>query len=158
MRSHRTAPLAPLALGAAGLLPFVLLALAALSGFDAALGFRHGLARTALVAYGAVIASFLGGIRWGLVAAEPDQGRVTLDYALAVVPSLLAWAGLALPPPWDLRAVGALILLWGLVDQDLIRRGLAPAWLGRLRLALSLGAGAILLLAGGEGQEPGRRP
>ena len=151
MRSPRATPLAPLALGAAGLLPFAFLALVAASGSDATLGLRHGLARTPLVAYGAVIASFLGGIRWGLVAAEPDQGRVTLDYALAVVPSLLAWAGLALPPPWDLRAVGALILLWGLVDQDLIRRGLAPAWLGRLRLALSLGAGAILLLAGAMG-------
>ena len=81
--------------------------------------------------YGAVIASFLGGIRWGLVAAEPDEGRVTLDYVLAVVPSLLAWAELALPPAWDLQAGGALILLWGLVDQELIRRGLAPAWLGR---------------------------
>jgi hypothetical protein len=104
-----------------------------------------------LVAYGAVIASFLGGVRWGLVAAEPDQGRVTLDYVLAVVPSLLAWAGLALPPPWNLRAVGALILLWGLVDQDLIRRGLAPAWLGRLRLTLSLASGAILLIAGTPG-------
>jgi hypothetical protein len=151
MRSPRATPLAPLALGAAGLLPFAVLALATLSGPDAAFGLSAPFARTALVAYGAVVASFLGGIRWGLVAAEPDQGRVTLDYALAVVPSLLAWAGLALPPPWDLRAVGALILLWGLVDQDLIRRGLAPAWLGRLRLALSLGAGAILLLAGAIG-------
>jgi Protein of unknown function (DUF3429) len=151
MRSPRATPLAPLALGAAGLLPFAVLALATLSGPDAAFGLSAPFARTALVAYGAVVASFLGGIRWGLVAAEPDQGRVTLDYALAVVPALLAWAGLALPPPWDLRAVGALILLWGLVDQDLIRRGLAPAWLGRLRLALSLGAGAILLLAGAMG-------
>jgi hypothetical protein len=151
MRSHRATPLAPLALGAAGLLPFALLALAALVDADAAFGLPAGLARTALVAYGAVIASFLGGVRWGLVAAEPDQGRVTLDYVLAVVPSLLAWAGLALPPPWDLRAVGALILLWGLVDQDLIRRGLAPAWLGRLRLTLSLASGAILLIAGTPG-------
>lgn len=148
MRSHRATPLAPLALGAAGLLPFAVLALAVLLGWDAAFGLRHGLARTALVTYGAVIASFLGGVRWGLVAAEPDQGRVTLDYALAVVPSLLAWSALALPAPWDLRAVGALVLLWGVVDQDLSRRGLAPAWLGRLRLALSVGAGAALLVAG----------
>lgn len=148
MRTRSALPLAPLALGAAGLLPFAGLALASLFGWDALFGFRHGLARTALAAYGAVIASFLGGIRWGLVAAEPDQGRVTLDYALAVAPALLAWAALALAPPWDLRGLGALILLWGLVDQDLDRRGLAPGWLGRLRFALSAGAGAVLLAAG----------
>ena len=65
---------------------------------------------------------------------------------LAGAASLIA--ALALAPPWDLRAMGALILLWGLVDQDLARRGLAPRWLGRLRLALSLGAGAALLVAG----------
>ncbi|TXM88999.1 DUF3429 family protein, partial [Methylobacterium sp. WL103] len=61
--------------------------------------------------------------------------------------SLLAWAALAAPAPWDLRTLGILVLAWGIVDQDLVRRGLVPVWLGRLRLVLSGVAGAALLVA-----------
>ncbi|TXM88123.1 DUF3429 domain-containing protein, partial [Methylobacterium sp. WL122] len=78
-----------------------------------------------------MIASFLGGIRWGAAAAR-NAGNA--DYLIAIVPSLLAWAALAAPAPWDLRTLGILVLAWGIVDQDLVRRGLVPVWLGRLRL------------------------
>lgn len=136
------APPGALGLGAAGLVPFVGLAAMVLAGRTEVLGVAP---RPALLLYGAIIASFLGGIRWGLAAAR-DLG--VRDYALSVVPSLLAWAALALPAPWDLRGLGLLVLAWGLVDQDLPRRGVAPSWLGRLRLALSAGAGLSLLAAG----------
>jgi hypothetical protein len=63
------------------------------------------------------------------------------------VPALLAWFSLALPQPWDAAAIGALLLAWGLVDQDLGRRGLAPPWFASLRLILSGGAGAAMLVA-----------
>jgi hypothetical protein len=82
-----------------------------------------------------------------LAVAQPDQAPVRRDYVLSVVPSLAAWGALALPASWDMRALGALILALGLIDQDLAARGLAPAWFGRLRLGLSLGAGLALLLA-----------
>jgi hypothetical protein len=117
-------PPAALILGIAGLIPF--------------LGFAL------LSAYGAVIASFLGGIRWGAAAAR-NSGSA--DYAIAILPSLIAWAALAAPAPWDLRILGILVLAWGFVDQDLPRRGLVPVWLGRLRLVLSGVAGASLLIA-----------
>ncbi|KMO13084.1 DUF3429 domain-containing protein [Methylobacterium platani] len=138
----RPAPSAALILGGAGLIPFLGLSALAILG-QTLFGWAP---RPLLAAYGAVIASFLGGLRWGAAAASPE-GRGA-DYAVAVVPSLLAWAALSAPPPWDLRALGALILAWGLVDQDLPRRGLVPAWLGRLRLALSGVAGLALLAAG----------
>ncbi|GJD50990.1 hypothetical protein OPKNFCMD_3741 [Methylobacterium crusticola] len=134
-------PALALILGAAGLIPFAALSLLAILGRDLA-----GLPpRPLLAVYGAVIASFLGGIRWGAAAARGGRGA---DYAVAVAPSLLAWAALAAPAPWDLRLLGALVLAWGVVDQDMPRRGLAPRWLGRLRLALSGGAGLALLAAG----------
>lgn len=137
-------PAGAVILGIAGLVPFVGFAALALSGGDGGLGELGLEPRTILSAYGAVIASFLGGIRWGAAAA---RGGGSADYLLAVVPSLLAWAALAAPSPWDLRVLGVLVLAWGLVDQDLARRGLVPVWLGRLRLALSLVAGASLLVA-----------
>ncbi len=137
-------PLSAIVLGVAGLIPFLGFAALAVSGSDGGLG-NIGLSpRTILSAYGAVIASFLGGIRWGVAAA---RGAGWPDYVLAIVPSLLAWAALAAPAPWDLRMLGALVLVWGLVDQDLARRGMVPNWMSRLRLALSAVAGLSLLVA-----------
>ncbi|KMO32930.1 membrane protein [Methylobacterium tarhaniae] len=138
----RHPPPAALVLGGAGLIPFLGLAALVILGQS-----LFGLApRPLLAAYGAVIASFLGGLRWGAAAASPE-GRGA-DYAVSVVPSLIAWASLFAPAPWDLGTLGALVLVWGLVDQDLPRRGLVPAWLGRLRLVLSGVAGLALLAAG----------
>ena len=144
MRDDQTgeAPPSALALGAAGLVPFVALSGLVLVGRTELMGIAT---RPALLVYGAIIASFLGGIRWGLAAC---LGLGLRDYGLSVVPSLLAWVACALPPPWDLRGMGLLVLAWGLVDQDFLRRGAAPHWLGRLRLALSAAAGFTLLAAG----------
>ncbi len=56
-------PNMPLLLGALGLIPFIVLSLAMLFGAATLLSFPTA---SALSAYGAVILSFLGGIRWGL--------------------------------------------------------------------------------------------
>lgn len=137
-------PTSALVLGVAGLIPFLGFAFLSLSGSDGGLG-NVGLSpRTILSTYGAVIASFLGGIRWGAAASGGAGGR---DYVVAILPSLVAWAALALPAPWDLRVLGLLVLAWGVVDLDLVRRCLVPTWLGRLRLGLSVVAGCALLIA-----------
>jgi hypothetical protein len=142
----RATPVPPLALvlGIAGLIPFLGFAFLSISGNDAGLSTVGLSPRTILSAYGAVIASFLGGIRWGAAAA---RGGSNLDYVVAILPSLIAWTALALPAPWDLRVLGFLVLAWGLIDQDLPRRGLVPRWLGWLRLGLSGVAGLALLVA-----------
>ncbi|GJD79294.1 DUF3429 domain-containing protein [Methylobacterium gregans] len=137
-------PMGAVILGVAGLVPFLGFAALSVAGNDGGLGTLGLSPRTILSAYGAVIASFLGGIRWGAAAARNAGSG---DYLLAIVPSLIAWAALAAPAPWDLRILGVLVLAWGLVDQDLPRRGLVPRWLGRLRLVLSGVAGAALLVA-----------
>ncbi|GEO99490.1 DUF3429 domain-containing protein [Methylobacterium haplocladii] len=139
-----TVSMGAVVLGIAGLIPFLGFAALAVSGSDGGLGTIGLSPRTILSAYGAVIASFLGGIRWGAAAA---RGAGNADYLLAVIPSLLAWAALAAPAPWDLRILGGLVLLWGVIDQDLTRRGLTPVWMGRLRLILSALSGITLLIA-----------
>jgi hypothetical protein len=130
------------ALGLAGLLPFIGLSALVLVGTGPVLGIAP---RMALLTYGAVIASFLGGIRWGVALRGTDHAP--RDLVLSVVPSLLAWCCLALRAPFDLGALGILVLAWGLVDQDMPRRDLAPTWFGRLRLLLSGVAGLSLLAA-----------
>ena len=115
MQSERTIPIVPLALGLGGLVPFVGLALLVVTGWAARIGMSGDLVRAALLAYGAIIASFLGGIRWGLALRESGRAAA-LDLVLSV-------------------------------DQDLPRRGLAPAWFGRLRVILSGVAGLTMLAA-----------
>ena len=137
-------PMGAVILGVAGLIPFLGFAALSVAGNDGGLGTQGLSPRTILSAYGAVIASVLGGIRWGAAAARNAGSG---DYLLAIVPSLVAWAALAAPAPWDLRILGVLVLAWGLVDQDMPRRGIVPRWLGRLRLVLSGVAGAALLVA-----------
>lgn len=148
--ASRAIPPAPLALGVSGLIPFWALALAGLFR-PGPFGLDPHTLTLALCAYGAVIASFLGGIRWGLAAARPGGGA-PYDYAVSVVPSLLAWAALlwaVLAPPHGRGAALALalvLLALGAIDQDTVRRGLAPRWFGTLRLILSGGAGLAMLV------------
>jgi hypothetical protein len=91
----------------------------------------------ALLAYGAVILSFLGGIPWGLVmrAALPASGRLLWG----VTPSLLAWLALLLPPAPGLWLLAVALLLCFVVDRALYRAAGLERWLP-LRLQLSAGA------------------
>lgn len=140
-------PPLPFVLGLSGLIPFWALALAVATGWPRAL--PPGEAAGLLATYGATILSFLGGIRWGIAVATPraDQPRVATDYVFGVTPQLFAWGALALPDPWRFVVLGLGVLLLGPIDRNLVARGLAPDWFGRLRVLLSLGAGAALFVA-----------
>ena len=128
-------------LGLAGVLPFAVAALLSLQ--DGATG---EWARFALLAYGAVILSFLGGIHWGLALAGRGS-PAALDLGIGVLPSLAGWAGLLAG-----GTTGLLVLLAGFlavlaVDIGLSRDGRAPAWFARLRTVLTGAVSASLLLA-----------
>ncbi len=138
-------PTIPLLLGLGGLIPFWALAFSRATGIG--FGYPPGAISFALATYAATILAFLGGIRWGLAMRGPDQGNAGFDYGIAVVPQLIGWAGLAVPDPWRFFLLGVVILALGPLDRNLVARGLAPSWFGRLRLILSLGAGAALFLA-----------
>lgn len=104
----------------------------------------------ALITYGAVILSFLGGIQWGLAIA--NTGGSTLGGAsyrrlgLSVVPSLIAWAALFFETGTGLLlmalAFGGMLVfdIWStLVDE-------APIWYPKLRLPLTVTVVTSLLL------------
>ncbi|MDX7950177.1 DUF3429 domain-containing protein [Lichenihabitans sp. Uapishka_5] len=138
-------PWLPFSLGFAGLIPFWGLALA--HGAGVPLGASTAAPLTALATYAATVLSFLGGIRWGLAIRTDNQSLAARDYAASVIPQILGWAALALADPWRLVTLAGLLVVLGLLDHDLVTRGMAPAWFGRLRFVLSVGAGAALLLA-----------
>lgn len=122
-----------LILGRAGLLPFVGLA-ALLWLVDPEL---QPWVALALAAYGALIASFLGGIHWGIGwSSNAAQGSPAVHFGWGVVPSLLAWPGLLMPPLAGLAWMGALLLLCYAVDRTLYRRAGLSEWLG-LRIQLT---------------------
>ncbi|TNF59491.1 MAG: DUF3429 domain-containing protein [Burkholderiales bacterium] len=126
-------------LGYAGLIPFALLAVL-LWLVEADL---RGWVSMALAGYGALIASFLGGIHWGLAwlagrqegaSCGPHAQRMHLLWG--VLPSLLAWPGLLMPAPAGLAWLGFLLLLCYAVDRKLYRRAGLTGWL-TLRFRLS---------------------
>ena len=101
-------------------------------------------AGTALAAYGALIASFLGGIHWGL--AMQGQQPVNLRLLWGVSPSLLAWIAVLLPLSAGLLLLAMLLLACYAVDRRLYASAGLSGWLG-LRLQLT-GVAAASCLAG----------
>jgi len=133
-----TIPRAALILGFAGLLPTIA-ALAVVLGVPE---WRDGAARAGL-AYGALIASFVGGAWWGLAAVRADGARLPRLLSISVLPSLIAWPTLLVPAPAGLIVLGLLFATLLPTDRRLLREGLAPGWWMGLRLPLSLGMAAL---------------
>ncbi len=92
----------------------------------------------AVLVYGALILSFLGGARWGqeVMRPEPRAGIITL----AMLPTLAGFALLlasSIARPAQLTAMAALLalhLVWDAGAREM------PRWYPRLRLLLTLGA------------------
>jgi hypothetical protein len=137
-------PWIALVLGLLGLIPFISPVIALLIPFDP---FELGLRafHMILVTYAALIASFLGGVRWGNALEKPH--RHMLDFTVSVVPSLVAWLALATPRPYDLVVLVGVFLMLGVGDVGLVTRGHAPRWFGKLRVILTAAVTLSLLLA-----------
>ncbi len=138
-------PLSAAWLGGLGALPFIGLA----GAMPFLVGAPRNLAAEALIAYGATILSFLGGIHWGLAIApqgDARRARLPVRLILSVVPSLAAWAALLVENTTGLFVLAAAIaaMLW--VDLRATRAGEAPPWYPTLRIPLTCIVVAALLL------------
>jgi hypothetical protein len=149
MLASITYPKVPLWLGLAGLIPFVSLSFALALGVTLPLFTDADTMRVALVGYGVVILSFLGGVRWGVALGEEkaEHGAGGRDFVIAVVPSLVAWFAWFQPAPADLWWLVAAHVLLGLLDYGLACRVIVDEWFGRMRLGLSVVASVSLALA-----------
>lgn len=133
-------------LGYGGLLPFVGLSTLALVEPSHSMIFR-----AALIAYGAVILSFVGALHWAFamtIPVMPSQLR-SKSFVWSVVPALLAWTTYFFP-----ILVGAVVLILGFIaqyyrDHKLVKQVSLPDWYLPLRLrltivaSLSIGIGAF---------------
>ena len=131
--SNASIPRPALLLGAAGLLPSLAMPPLLAAGGDAA-----AFALFAGPAYGALIASFIGGAWWGLAANRVDGAALTRWLVLSVLPMLMAWVALLLPPQAGLLLLAVIFALLPLADRAAQAASMAPAWWWRLRLPLSL--------------------
>lgn len=128
-----TVPLSPTAwvvwLGYGGLIPFVLgAALVWLLPSEA-----RPDAADALLKYAALIASFLGGIHWGLGMRQGAPAPT--PFVWGVLPSLGAWGALLVAPQAGLLLLGLLLIVCYAVDRRAYPALGLSAWLGlRLRL------------------------
>jgi hypothetical protein len=129
-------------LGLGGLIPFFVAAIFVAAGPAEWRGFAEG----ALLAYGAVILSFLGAVHWGLalrpLSAEAAYGPLRLG--LGVVPSLLGWVALLVPAWAGYALLIACVLGTAAVEQWGAFKGLVPRPYMTLRWVLSLCAAVAL--------------
>ncbi|CAK9880876.1 unnamed protein product [Sphagnum jensenii] len=144
-------PVPALVLGFAGLIPFVALVppIVSMLPLPEALFAVHAEAQAA---YAAVIVTFLGAVHWGLAMANysaKDKANkitfTTLRYVWSVIPSLVAWPALLLPPA---PKFAVLILSLGLilgVDVIFTRMKLVPSWFLYLRTPLTTIAALSLI-------------
>ncbi len=142
-------PAPALVLGLGGLIPFVVAAMLIWWPLPIAQWLPQEIVRArdttqlatlALGGYGAVILSFLGGVRWGNILFDNASLRQWLPLILSVVPSLIAWPALLLAPIPMFALLAAGFLLQYALDVAGGRRGVLPVWFVRLRLILTSGA------------------
>ena len=128
------------ALGYAGLIPFVVLAIGAWLPLP---GVTHPV--EFLIAYGAVILAFMGAIHWGSAMAGP--GGLRAKYFIAsVIPALVAWITLLMP-----QLAALVVLLAGFIglyvfDRTVGRSQGFPHWYVPMRQSLT-GVVALCLVS-----------
>ena len=111
-------------------------------------GDTQAMAVRALVAYAAVVASFIGAIHWGFAFAQtaPRAGL----FLWGVVPSMVAWLSLLVAPAAGLAVDAVLLVACYWVDRAIYPRQGAARWLA-LRLRLTVLAAASCALTGWAG-------
>jgi hypothetical protein len=146
--SSRKIPLAALIPGVLGLIPFWGLALSL--GND--LGLDPLTALLGLLAYGAVILSFVGALWWGIAANMAQQAQSRLRNAMflwSVFPALIGWFAMLLVPDLGLILLMSGFALQCLLDFMLHKRmpAVITPWMLKLRVILTAGACTALVYA-----------
>lgn len=138
-------PRAPLLLGAAGLIPFVALALML---WALPVGYT-GTAVKWLLAYSAIILGFLGALHWGVALVHPEMGPAERGLLMgwSVVPALVAWIALALPPLAATLVMLLTFIIQLIADHVLVRHFPVTPWFLHLRNRLTLVVVVCLALA-----------
>ena len=138
--SLKSGPPPALALGVAGLIPFV-----SAPAYMVQMGQFMPLIAQGQLAYGAVILSFLGGVRWGkLVTPGSPIAATWSQFTWSVTPSLIAWPALLMPE----QILANLTVLLGLILSGYLdfKQPGYQSWFKGLRILLTSIASISLLV------------
>ncbi len=137
------APLAAVVLGWAGVVPFVVGAVGPMVIPDVGLAAFTAFATSV---YGALILSFLGGIRWGMAMGPLYGSERTQGFVLSILPPLVAWISLLLPNFEGQALLIVAFLLQAWLDVRAVAEGRAPVWFAPLRIRLTAAAVVALVV------------
>jgi hypothetical protein len=128
-------------LGYAGLIPFVGLSM----GLWVLPETYQPLASSALLAYAAIILSFMGAVHWGLAIASEEVDNWQLG--ISVIPPLVAWFASFAPPMINYSILIVAFAGLCVFDGRMVKAGKAPAWYPKLRTPLTAVVVASLIIA-----------
>lgn len=137
------APGAALAIGWAGVVPFVVGAVGPLAIPDFGLAAFVSLATSV---YGALVLSFLGGIRWGMAMSPLYGSQRNQGFLISAIAPAAAWIALVLPRFEGLGLLIAAFLLQAWLDVRAVGEGRAPVWFAPLRIRLTAAAVVALIV------------
>ena len=139
-------PKTALILGLAGVLPFLVFGLLAIT-----LGGEIVTSKQAdmfLIGYGAIILSFMAGVRWGLALTAHHEDDQAVQLAASIVPPLIAWTACFLPFAYGLPLLTFSHLALAVWDIRGMHNGRGPVWYAKLRMVLASLVVGILVLVG----------
>jgi hypothetical protein len=142
---HRRLPILAVILSAGGLVPFVMCGLGAVATNT----ITSLPAANLLIAYGAIVLSFLGGVHWGLTLATEHDPAERQRLVGGVAPAVLAWAVVAvsmytLQPSLGIALLIALFILAAGAEWRAHHLGLVPGGYIGLRIVMTVIVVAIL--------------
>lgn len=128
-------------IGYCGLIPFVGLSVWYAMTKDVQ---QAGFVLSALLAYAAIILSFVGAIHWGRSLHEPHMVKSNLLQLISIIPTLLGWAALLVPAKVGLMILIVSFFLIYLFDRIQYKQ---LYWMQKIRFNLSMGVIFTLLIS-----------
>lgn len=142
--SHRL-PFLAVVLGLAGIMPFAFCGLVATSASPA----TADLAMRLLVAYGAVILAFLGGVHWGFTLSSANDTAEQQRLVGGVTPAILGWVIVGFSIYFDAPTIAVMALIGCFIAAAAAEwhghgLGLVPGGYITLRIGITVVVVAIL--------------
>ena len=135
----KAVPPMALMLGLLGLIPFIT---GGVGVWLAGLGDLRFALPLIVIAYGCLIASFLGGVRWGAAMQNGDRdtdgGKLPRHLVMAIVPTLIALVAFMLPLPQAFTLLIILFVAQAVLDINSAHQGDMATWYAPLRLLLTV--------------------
>ena len=142
MVKFSSAPFVARLLGLLGLIPFLL---GGLGVWLPVLGDLRFALPIMVLAYGALIASFLGGVRWGAAMQNKSPSSQARHLVMSIVPSLIGLVAFLLPLPQAFTLLIVMFLAQAVLDISATDNAELAPWYAPLRLLLT--SVAILSMA-----------